>query len=142
VLACDLVAALHEQGRTVLDALDELARRHGVHTTTAVSRQVGDAQEAQAVMSRLRREPPDRLGGFQLTVTDLLREDGQRRTDALILFGGDDQNWVRLVVRPSGTEPKVKSYIEVRCANDGDLARARAKARAIQDELVGVAQRF
>ena len=38
VLFCDLVVALREQGRTVLDALDELARRHGVHTTTAVSR--------------------------------------------------------------------------------------------------------
>ncbi|MGX9790200.1 phospho-sugar mutase [Mycobacterium sp. MMS18-G62] len=142
VLACDLVAALRDRGRTVLDALDELARRHGVHTTAAVSHPVTDAPEAQAVMSRLRQSPPDRLGGFDVTVTDLMREHGQGRTDALIFFGGDDHNWVRMVVRPSGTEPKVKSYIEVRCANTGDLTATRAKARAIQDELVGVAQRF
>lgn len=142
VLACDLVVALRDRGRTMLDALDELARRHGVHTTAAVSHPVADIDEADAVMSRLRQAPPERLGGFAVTVTDLLRESGQHRTDALIFFGGDDDNWVRMVVRPSGTEPKVKSYIEVRCANTGDLEATRAKARAIQDDLVGVAQRF
>ena len=73
VLACDLVAALRDQGRTVLDALDELARRHGVHTTTAVSRRVANTDEAEAVMARLRTTPPDRLAGFEVTVTDLLQ---------------------------------------------------------------------
>jgi phosphomannomutase len=142
VLACDLVAALRDQGRTVLDALDDLALRHGVHTTTAVSRNVADADEAEAVMGRLRDTPPDRLAGFEVMVTDLLVERDHRRTDALVFFGGDDDNWVRMVVRPSGTEPKVKSYIEIRCANIGNIEATRVKARAIQDELVSVAQRF
>ena len=141
VLACDLVAALRNQGRTVLGALDDLALRHGVHTTIAVSRRVADAEEAEAMMARLRATPPDRLAGFEVTVTDLL-QDRQRRTDALIFSGGDDQNWVRMVVRPSGTEPKVKSYIEVRCANIGNIEATRVKARAVQDELVAIAQRF
>jgi len=142
VLACDLVAALRAQGRTLLGALDDLALRHGVHTTTAVSRRVTDADEAQAVMARLRATPPDRLAGVEVTVTDLLQDRGQRRTDALILSGGDDDNWVRIVVRPSGTEPKVKSYIEVRWANIGNIEATRVKARAVQDELVSIAQRF
>ena len=46
VLFCDLVVALREQGRTVLDALDDLARLHGVHMTTAVSRPVASADDA------------------------------------------------------------------------------------------------
>ncbi len=142
VLACDLVAALRDQGRTVLDALDDLAVRHGVHTTTAVSRRVADADGAAAMMARLRATPPRRLAGFEMTVTDLLGERGQRGTDALVFFGGDDQNWVRMVVRPSGTEPKVKSYIEVRCAGLGDLEATRAKAHAVQDELVSVAHQW
>ena len=142
VLACDLVAALRDQGRTVLDALDNLALRHGVHTTTAVSRRVADADESEAVMARLRATPPVRLAGFAVTATDLLRAPERLRTDALVFFGGDDDNWVRMVVRPSGTEPKLKSYIEVRCAIIGDLPATRAKAREIQDELVSVAQRF
>ena len=141
VLACDLVAALRNQDRTVLDALDDLALRHGVHTTTAVSRRVGGADEAEAVMARLRATPPGRLAGFDVTVTDLLLEP-HRQTDALIFFAGDDRNWVRMVVRPSGTEPKVKCYIEVRCATIGGLGATRAKSREIQDELVGVAERF
>jgi phosphomannomutase len=126
----------------VLDALDDLARRHGVHSTTAVSRNVADVDEAEAVMARLRDTPPDRLAGFEVRVTDLLVERDHRRTDALVFFGGDDDNWVRMVVRPSGTEPKVKSYIEVRCANDGDLEATRARARGVQDEVVAVARRF
>jgi len=142
VLACDLVAALRDQGRTVLAALDDLAVRHGVHTTTAVSRRVADADEAAAMMARLRAAPPERLGGFEMTVTDLLAERGHRRTDALVFFGGDGQNWVRMVVRPSGTEPKVKSYIEVRCADLGGLEATRANARVVQDELVSIAQRW
>jgi phosphomannomutase len=142
VLACDLVAALRNQGRTLLGALDDLALRHGVHTTTAVSRTVADAEEADAVMARLRDTPPDRLAGFEVAVTDLLVERGDLCTDALVLFGGDEDNWVRMVVRPSGTELKVKSYIEVRCANLGNIEATRVKARSVQDELVAVAKRF
>ena len=93
-------------------------------------------------MARLRATPPDRLAGFEVTVTDLLLERGQRRTDALVFFGGDDDDWVRMVVRPSGTEPKLKSYIEVRCAIVGDLEATRAKAREVQDELVSVAHQL
>jgi phosphomannomutase len=142
VLACDLVAALRNEGRTVLDALDDLALLHGVHTTTAVSRNVADADEAEAVMARLRETPPDRMAGFEVTVTDLLLERDQLRTDALIFYGGDDNNWVRMVVRPSGTEPKVKSYIEVRCAHVGDLEAIRAEARRVRDELISIARQW
>ena len=71
VLVCDLVVALREQGRTVLDALDDLARRHGVHTTTAVSRPVAAPTTPRTVMTRLRSKPPTKLCGFDVTMTDL-----------------------------------------------------------------------
>jgi len=71
-----------------------------------------------------------------------LHAAGPLRTDGLVFFGGDGDDWVRLVVRPSGTEPKVKSYIEVRCANLGNIEATRVKARAVQDELVGIAQQL
>jgi phosphomannomutase len=141
-LACDLVAALRNQGRTVTGALDDLALRHGVHTTTAVSRRVADAGEAEALMARLRATPPDRLAGFEITATDLLHAPTHLRTDALVFAGGDGGDWVRMVVRPSGTEPKLKSYIEVHCANLGNIEATRTKARTVQEELVSVAQQF
>lgn len=139
VLICDLIVALRDRGHTLLDALDDLARRHGVHTTTAVSRPVETTHEAAAVMTRLRETPPETLAGYDVTITDLLPEDG---TDALIMTGGDDDVSVRIVVRPSGTEPKVKSYIEVRCGQVTDLAAARERARRVQDELREVAARL
>ena len=139
VLICDLVAALRNRGHTLLDALDDLARRHGVHTTTAVSRTVEDTHEAGAVMTRLRETPPDRIAGYEVTVTDLRTHDG---TDALIFVGGDGDISVRMVVRPSGTEPKVKSYIEIRCTDVTGVAAARERTRRVQDAVSDLAARF
>ena len=116
VLICDLVATLKSSHRSVLDALDDLARRFGVHRGAAVSRPVSDVGEAAALMSRLRAAPPTRLAGFDVTTTDLVSQ-----TDALIFAGGDADTTARVVVRPSGTEPKVKFYIEV-VSNDCNRA--------------------
>jgi phosphomannomutase len=128
VLVCDLVAALQAQGRSVPDALDDLARRHGVHDVAAVSRRVADADEAAELMRRLRAAPPSRLAGFPASTADI--------TDALIFTGGDGETSARVVVRPSGTEPKLKCYLEIRCAPTDDLPSARRRARALRDELV------
>lgn len=129
VLACDLVAALRAQGDTVLDALDSLARRHGVHTTTTVTAHVA---EAAAVMDRLRDQLPRRIAGVAVTVSDLLDRRGSLRTDALIFTGDDDGASLRVAVRPSGTEPKIKVYIEIRIAPTDDVAAARARAAALR----------
>lgn len=135
VLLCDLVVSLRQRGLTVLDALDELARRHGVHTTIAVTRRVETSAAATALMVRLRAAPPQRLAGFAVSVTDLAS-----RTDALIFAGGDDTTAVRVVTRPSGTEPKLKSYIEVRC--DGPLPDARDRACRLQDTVAAAVRQW
>ncbi|MCV7279270.1 phospho-sugar mutase [Mycolicibacterium flavescens] len=138
VLVCDLIAALRDRGHTLVDALDDLARRHGVHDTAVVSRTVDYAHEAGAVMARLRETPPDTLAGYQVTATDL----SEKGTDAVVLSGSGDGVSVRVVVRPSGTEPKVKSYIEVHCADVTDLDAARTRARELRTELADVAARW
>ncbi|MGH3634533.1 MAG: phospho-sugar mutase, partial [Mycobacterium sp.] len=131
VLAADLVASLKRARRSVPDVLDDLARRHGVHVVAAVSRPVADVDEAATLMRRLRTDPPRRLAGFAASTTDL-----QPRTDALVFTGGAGDTWVRMVVRPSGTEAKLKCYLEVRCAAAEDLDNARRRAVALRDELV------
>ncbi|MEE2853607.1 MAG: phospho-sugar mutase [Actinomycetota bacterium] len=128
VLVCDLVAALQARNRTVPDALDELARRYGVHDVAAVSRRIADATEAAALMRRWRADPPKTLAGYAATLTDI--------TDALIFTAGDDDSSIRLVVRPSGTEPKLKCYLEIRCAVDGDLDSSRRRAAALREALI------
>lgn len=135
VLLCDLVVALRRRGRTVLDELDDLARRYGVHTTTAVTRRVETPQAAAALMVRLRAAPPQRLAGFAVSVTDLAP-----RTNALVCSGADDTASVRVVTRPSGTESKLKSYIEVRC--DGELTQARERAAQLQDAVAAAVRQW
>ncbi|MBV8929233.1 MAG: phospho-sugar mutase [Mycobacteriaceae bacterium] len=123
VLFADLVATLGAQGRSVHGVLDELARRHGVHVTKAVTVR---SEHAAGVMARLRAAPPPTLAGHPVHVHDLLTRRGSQRTDSLILIGTEAP--IRLAVRPSGTEPKIKCYIEVRQAPTDDVRTARASA--------------
>jgi phosphomannomutase len=128
VLVCDLVAARKQQGRSISDVLDELARRYGVHEVAAVSRRVADSAEAAELMQRLRNAPPGALAGFTASTIDI--------GDALIFTAGDGNTSIRVVVRPSGTEPKLKCYLEIRCAASDDLTSSRTYAGALRAELV------
>ncbi|MET3804935.1 phosphomannomutase [Nakamurella sp. UYEF19] len=126
VLACDVVAGLLAAGRTVGDALDDLARAHGLHTTGAISLRVQDVSQIADWMSKLRADLPDQLLGETVTsATDLLPlTDGVRITT----------DSTRVVIRPSGTEPKLKCYLEIvtpvpsASAVGTDLVDLRARA--------------
>jgi phosphomannomutase len=111
LLVAEIAAGLAEQGRTVAAALDDLARAHGVHATDQLAVRVSDLSLITDAMRRLRAAPPTRLGGAPVTsVDDLLQPaDGLLPTDGLRLRTADD---VRVVIRPSGTEPKLKCYLE------------------------------
>ncbi|WP_254206239.1 phospho-sugar mutase [Nocardia alni] len=109
VAAADLLARLRARGRTPLDLLDDYALEFGLHVGDQVSLRLADQRAAAAAVERLREEPPETLAGEQVVCTDMSRIRGQMRTDALI-FQGPTQ---RVVVRPSGTEPKLKCYLEV-----------------------------
>jgi len=113
-------------GRSVLDVYDDLERAHGVHLTSQLTLRTADQA---GVMSRLRAAPPDAFGGEPAVgLTDLAVGSGVvPRADVLIfrLAGG------RVVLRPSGTEPKIKCYIEITEPAAGrSLAAAREAAAA------------
>jgi phosphomannomutase len=112
LLLCELAAELKAEGRTLLDLLDDLAREHGLHATDQVSVRVSDLSLISGAMERLRTSPPTSLGGLSvLGVDDLaLGSDALPPTDGL-RFRLD--SGARVVVRPSGTEPKIKCYLEV-----------------------------
>lgn len=114
VVACDMVVALRNNGQTVQDRLDEIARRHGVHLTDAVSVRT----DAAAVMQRLRAHTPTQFAGSKVVVEDL-----EPKTDALVLT----RNGLRVAIRPSGTEPKIKCYLEINEPPSTDLAASRER---------------
>ena len=127
----DLVASLKVDGRTVPDALDDLARRFGVHATSQWSLRLagldGVAQR-EAVMARLRGDPPAELAGRPVVrFADLLAPGGPLPPSDVVVLHLDG---ARVVIRPSGTEPKLKSYFEVVVPVVDDLAGARELADA------------
>ncbi len=132
------VAELRDEGRTIEDALDELESRFGVHATDGWSVRfegVDGSRRMAAVMDGYRSSPPVQLAGRPVdTVRDLAAEDPPN--DAVMFVAGP----IRLTIRPSGTEPKMKLYCEVvEPVGDDDLDGARSRARealaAVRREL-------
>ena len=142
LLVADLVAGLRAHGRTLLDVLDNLARAHGVHATDAFSVRVSDLSLIDVVMARLRAARLAEIGGVAVARIDDLAEGagpGLPPTEGLRYLLADD---TRVIVRPSGTEPKLKIYLEAIVHANGSLADARAEAarrlartRAAMEEL-------
>ncbi|MDH3006719.1 phospho-sugar mutase [Gordonia alkanivorans] len=124
-----LVEELAADGRTLVDLLDDLARRHGLHATAPLTIRVDDVAEIGQMMDRLRTTTIDALAGSQVVeVLDLATGSGDLPpTDALVLRTATDD---RVIVRPSGTEPKLKCYLEVvlDCA-DTEVPHVRAAER-------------
>ena len=139
VLLAQMANRLKAEGRGVVDQLDDLARRHGLYLTDQLSARFTDLSGIPAAMARLRAQPPSELGGSPVVdVYDLSEgKDGLPPTDGVRLLTSDG---TRVIVRPSGTEPKVKCYLEVvrpvaPDASFDDLTAARAAARATLDAL-------
>lgn len=129
LLVVELVATTKARGRTVQDLLDELGRRYGVHATSQISFRVGDLSLITVAVDRLRTSPPISLGGLDVTAVEDLQDgvDGLLPTEGIRLTLGSA---ARVVVRPSGTEPKLKCYLEAVVAVVDDLTAARAVAAA------------
>ncbi|MFC8310054.1 phospho-sugar mutase [Streptomyces olivaceus] len=128
LLITELASTLKEAGRTLLDLLDDLAVEHGLHATDQLSVRVEDLSLIAAAMHRLREQPPTGLAGLPVTNA----EDLTRGTDTLPPTDGlrYTLDGARVVVRPSGTEPKLKCYLEVvvPVSDHAALPAARTKA--------------
>ncbi|MFI6137086.1 phospho-sugar mutase [Streptomyces griseus] len=128
LLVAELASALKEQGgRTLLDLLDDLALAHGLHATDQLSVRVEDLSVIADAMTRLRERPPTALAGLAVTSA----EDLSQGTDRLPPTDGLRYRLegARVIVRPSGTEPKLKCYLEVvvPVADAAGLPAARAR---------------
>ncbi|WP_431313378.1 phospho-sugar mutase [Streptomyces antnestii] len=111
LLITELASSLKEQGRTLLDALDDLALTHGLHATDQLSVRVKDLSLITRAMRTLRETPPKELAGLKVTKA----EDLTQGTESLPPTDGlrYTLEGARVIVRPSGTEPKLKCYLEV-----------------------------
>lgn len=128
VRVLELAARLKAEGRTIADRLDEIAARYGVHLTSQLAFRVADLSLITAAMARIREVPPTALAGEPVELVDLALGSAALPPTDGVLFSGTR---VRVVVRPSGTEPKLKCYLQVKLAPGTELAAARAEASAL-----------
>ncbi|GAB6901411.1 phospho-sugar mutase [Kineosporia succinea] len=128
LLVAEYAAELKAQGRTLLDALDDLARRHGLHATDQFSVRVDDLSQISDMLDRISQHPPVTIAGSALKSAEDLSEgvDGLPGTPGLRYRTTDGD---RVIIRPSGTEPKLKCYLEVVVpADQGSVDAARQVA--------------
>jgi phosphomannomutase len=127
----EMLAHLKSQDKTIWQVLDELALAHGLHATDQVSVRVTSSDQVALTMAGIRNTPPTKFGGLQVSsIDDLAIGLGELpKTDAVIihLAGNDQIQKARVIVRPSGTEPKIKCYLEVVVRGE-DLAIAQQTA--------------
>jgi len=111
-------------GQSLLDRWDALEAAHGVHLTAQVTL---PTRAPEQVMAGLRAGPPDSVAGLPVTaVTDLAAGAGGLPPSDVLTY---HLSGARVVIRPSGTEPKIKAYLEVvEPVAGGSLTAARATA--------------
>ena len=138
VLVAEMAAAAKAAGKTIFDTLDELYLRHGLHASDQLSIRVADLGLLDAMMNRLRVSPPEAFGSSAVeTFVDLAEGSGQLPpTDGLLYLTRDQ---ARVIIRPSGTEPKLKCYLEVihPVESAAELPEARQAARLALDAVIG-----
>ncbi len=143
LLLCEMAAAAKVDGKTLIDLLDDIALAHGLHATDQLSVRVTDLGEIAAAMARLRSTPPVALGGLPVVRADdlVLGSAALPPTDGLRY----QMDGARVIVRPSGTEPKLKCYLEVVIpvdpASGVDAARISAVGRldALRNDIKAAA---
>ena len=127
LMLAQIAVDLKGQGKTILDLLNEVWARHGFHGTEQISIRVNEVADVTKLMHRLRANPPAEISGRKVESIDDLEEpsNGLPPTDGLRLWlaGG-----IRIIIRPSGTEAKMKCYVEV-------IALDSASAQIVLDEL-------
>jgi phosphomannomutase len=148
LLLTDLAGHLAARGQTLRDRLDDLYRVHGVHVTDLHSVKLpgrSGSERIAAAMTALRSDPPTTLGGVPVAaVRDLSTREG-RRADGTVfaldlpasnVLAFDLADGSRVLARPSGTEPKLKFYAEVRQEVEDSVAEAEALAAERVGQLV------
>ena len=126
IIVADIASALAEQGYNLGDQLEKLMQRYGYFSTGQISIRVTDLSVISNIMQNLRNNPPALIAGLEASLEDLNQISGALpATDALRFSLADGRT---VIVRPSGTEPKLKCYLQA-------VSDSAANSKLLLEEL-------
>jgi phosphomannomutase len=110
LVALTIADRLHQSGVTLAAHLSEIKHRYGYRPTTQVSVRVESKAQVAAILEHLTANPPKEIQGRPLVVDDLSKPTGDLPPTSGLKLTLENGDWV--ILRPSGTEPKFKAYLE------------------------------
>lgn len=140
VVFAQLVEELKSQGQTVWDLLAQISFEHGVHTNA--QRSIALDPDSPSIGSKLRAAQPKAINGVAISVIEDLQSSLRfvigGNTEAINLPSSDVliyhlEDGTRIIVRPSGTEPKVKVYYETVTKFEGTETYEDTRLRGEED---------
>ncbi len=134
IFLAQVTTDLANQGQTLTNLLNDVWTRHGFHGTEQISIRVSDMGSIARLLTTLRQNPPSEIAGRAVKSIDDLAapKDGLPPTDGLRIWLDGD---IRIIVRPSGTEAKMKCYIEV-------ITATSAESQKLLDQIRGPLKEF
>jgi phosphomannomutase len=134
IFLAQVATDLARDGYTLTDLLNEIWTRHGFHGTEQISIRVSDMSSISRLLETLRHRPPQEIAGRNVKSIDDLAapKDGLPPTDGLRIWLDGD---IRIIVRPSGTEAKMKCYIEV-------ITATSEESQKLLDQIRGPLKEF
>jgi phosphomannomutase len=134
IFLAQVATDLARDGYTLTDLLNEIWTRHGFHGTEQISIRVSDMRSISRLLETLRHSPPQEIAGRNVKSIDDLAapKDGLPPTDGLRIWLDGD---IRIIVRPSGTEAKMKCYIEV-------ITATSEESQKLLDQIRGPLKEF
>lgn len=134
LVVADLAIRLATEDRTIADRIAEIGRKYGHFATSQVSIRVADLSIISSTVERIRKSPPGSMMGLSAHFTDLaIGSEKLRATDGLRF---DLQDGSRIIIRPSGTEPKLKCYLQTTGESFEAAQSALEKLESVARELL------